>query len=143
MLYAPLLVIHSWLRWAVLGVGAAALVRGGRKSPLALAWLGLLDLQLVIGIALYGWLSPMTSAAFADFRGAMKDSVLRFWAVEHAFAMLLAVIVAHVGRVLSKRADDDARAARIMQITIALSLLCIVAGMPWSVTKYGRPLFRV
>lgn len=142
MLYAPLLIVHSWLRWAVLLVGGAALVRGGRKSPLALAWLGLLDLQLVIGIALYGWLSPMTSVAFADFRGAMKDPVLRFWAVEHAFAMLLAVIVAHVGRIISKRTDDDARAARIMRVTIALSLLCIVAGVPWSIMKYGRPLFR-
>ena len=30
--------------------------------------------------------------AFADFGGAMGNSVLRFWAVEHLFGMLIAVV---------------------------------------------------
>lgn len=141
-LYAAVLFVHSWLRWLILALGATAVARGRRNDPIASAWMGLLDLQVVIGIALYGWLSPITQAVFANFKGAMHDTVLRFWAVEHAFAMLLAVIVAHAGRIIAKRTQDDDRAAHIMRITIIVSLLCIVVGVPWSALKYGRPLFR-
>lgn len=142
-LYTAVLFVHSWLRWFILALGAAAVARGRRNDPIASAWLGLLDLQVVIGIALYGWISPITQAVFTNFKGAMHDAVLRFWAVEHGFAMLLAVIVAHVGRIIAKRAQDDDRAVRIMRLTIVISLICVVAGVPWSVMKYGRPLFRI
>ena len=37
--------------------------------------------------------SPMTQAAFADFGGAMGNSVMRFWAVEHIFGMLVASLL--------------------------------------------------
>lgn len=141
-LYSIVLLIHSWLRWLVLATGVAALARGRRSGPLPVVWLGLLDLQVVLGIVLYGWLSPITQVAFADMRAAMHDSVMRFWAVEHAFAMLVALIIAHVGRVMAKRATDETRGDRIMRVTIGLALLCIVAGVPWSAMRYGRPLFR-
>jgi hypothetical protein len=42
-----------------------------------------------------------------DSAGAMKDSVLRFYAVEHLAGMLLAVVVAQVGYSISKRAPTD------------------------------------
>lgn len=141
-LYSAVLFVHSWLRWIILLLGVTAIVRGRRNDPVASAWMGLLDLQIVIGITLYGWLSPITQAAFADFKGAMHDAVPRFWGVEHAFAMLLAAFVAHAGRIIAKRTQDDERAAAIMRITIVLALLCIVVGVPWSPLKYGRPLFR-
>lgn len=141
--YTVLLSIHSWLRWLVLALGCVALTRGGRRDPLASAWLGMLDLQVVIGLTLYFWLSPMTAAAFADPKSAMHDSVLRFWFVEHGFAMLVALIAAHVGWVRARRAESDEDAARVRRIAIAVALVAIVAGVPWSALKYGRPLFRV
>lgn len=34
----------------------------------------------------------------------MKDATLRFWAVEHGFTMLIAIVLITLGRVLSKKA---------------------------------------
>ena len=43
----------------------------------------------------------------ANFAAAMKDSTLRFFAVEHLSGMLLAVVIAQVGYSISKRAVTD------------------------------------
>ncbi|MEY2637389.1 MAG: hypothetical protein RLZZ197_1867 [Bacteroidota bacterium] len=42
-----------------------------------------LHTQLLIGLVLYLALSPVTTAAFADFGAAMKDSATRLILVEH------------------------------------------------------------
>ena len=84
MIYAAVLVIHSWLRWLVLLAGIAAFVRavsgaatGGMDSTDHRAgfWFSIaLDVQFLLGLILYVFLSPVTHAAFSDFAGAMKDS---------------------------------------------------------------------
>jgi hypothetical protein len=56
-----------------------------------------MDVQLLIGFLLYLFFSPMTTGALRDFGSAMGNSVLRFYAVEHLFGMVVAVIIAHVG----------------------------------------------
>jgi hypothetical protein len=44
--------------------------------------------------------------------------------------MLLALIVAHVGQVLSRRAKTDKGAARTVAIAIAVSLVLVIVGIP-------------
>ena len=114
-LYSTVLLLHSWLRWVALVLGVvttiAALVgRGSNSAPaadrLGLFFMIVLDVQLLLGLLLYFALSPVTAAAFKDFGAAMRDPALRFWAVEHAATMLLAVILAHVGNVLARKATD-------------------------------------
>ena len=73
-----------------------------------------LDVQMLLGLLLYGVLSPYTAAAMKDFGAAMRDPVLRFWAVEHLTMMLSAVVLVHVGRVLARkdrRRGQEAKAA--------------------------------
>jgi len=70
-----------------------------------LAFMASLDLQMLLGLLLYLVLSPTTAAIFPGLRGAMKDPVARFWAVEHVGTMMLAVCSAHVGRVLGRKAS--------------------------------------
>ena len=101
------------------------------------------DTQLLLGLSIYVFLSPSTHAAFQNFGAAMKNPTLRFWAVEHTLPMLVAVIVAHVGRVRGKRHGQDPKRQRAALITYLVFLGLVVLGMPWPGGAHGRPLFRL
>ena len=150
-MYPVILLLHSWLRWLALiaGVGATfgALSKGDGTVRSAERW-GLifmiaLDVQMLLGLLLYGVLSPYTTAAMKDFGAAMRDSELRFWAVEHVTMMLGAVILVHVGRVLARKSADVGKKRKRLLICFGLALLLILLGIPWPGMANGRPLFRV
>jgi hypothetical protein len=148
-MYPLLLVVHSVLRWAVLAAGGAAVLRavGGKRSWSAsddragLWFVVAMDLQFLLGLLLYVGVSPMTRVAFADFGAAMGNSMLRFWAVEHLFGMLIALALVHIGRVRIRKADT-ARRRRLALIFYGLALVVIVASIPWPGMPAARPLFR-
>jgi hypothetical protein len=151
-MYPSFLLIHSWLRWVVLLAGLVAVFRavGGwsgargwtRIDDRAGFWFTLaLDVQMVLGLVLYFFLSPFTTQALADFGGAMRVSATRFWAVEHVFGMVLALVLAHIGRVRVRNAPAS-RKHRVSAIFLGLALLVILASIPWPGMAAGRPLFR-
>lgn len=91
-MYAAVLFLHSWLRWLVLAAALVVLIRSLR------GWLGsrpwtatdtsagriftiVLDVQLLLGLILYAGLSPITWAALSDMGAAMRDGLMRYWAV--------------------------------------------------------------
>ena len=149
-MYSFVLVLHSWLRWIaiVAGIGATAAATssppaGGASDRLGLVFMISMDLQMLLGLLLYVFLSPSTAAIFKNFGAAMKDPVARFWAVEHVTMMLAAVVLAHVGRVLARKAaTPGAKRARLM-ICFGLATLLMIAGTPWPGMRAGRPLFRM
>jgi hypothetical protein len=150
-MYSVILLLHSWLRWLALGAGVAATVgafgSGGEALRRAERW-GLifmiaLDVQLLLGLLLYGALSPFTSQAMQDFGGAMRDPMLRFWAVEHFTMMLGAAIVVHIGRVLARSTPDAGKKRKRLLIGFAVAMLLVLAGIPWPWMAVGRPLFRI
>jgi len=101
-----------------------------------------LDLQMLLGLMLYLWLSPNMQPILSDFGAAMKDPALRFWAVEHVSTMFGAVVLAHAGRVLARKAKTaDAKRTRLLAC-FGLATVLIVLGMPWPGRPGGRPLFR-
>ena len=141
-MYGVVLLIHSWLRWAVLGAGLAAAVRGGARDSSAGRWFViLLDVQLLIGLLLYFVLSPFTKTALGDFGGAMGNSQLRFFAVEHVFGMVIGVALAHIGTAKLKKAPPERR-PKLALIFYGLALVAILASIPWPGMTAGRPLFR-
>ena len=101
-----------------------------------------LDLQLLIGLALYFLLSPITKAALSDFMGAMKVSAMRFWALEHWFGMIIAIALVHAGIARARRASDGRRKHRIVAIFFTLAMIAILASIPWPGTPNARPLIR-
>ena len=142
---------HSLLRWIVILACLWALLRvwsgffgrseWTRKDQMAgLIFTSLLNLQLVLGLILYG-ISPITRSAMMNFAAAMKDSLLRFYAVEHLAGMLLAVVIAQVGYSMSKRAGTDRGKFLRAAIAYSIAALLILASIPWPFMKYGRPLF--
>lgn len=152
-MYGIVLTLHSLLRWAVLITGILAASRGitgwRARRPWTLAderagfWFTLtLDLQFLLGLLLYAVLSPLTWAAFHDFGGAMRDTVLRFWAVEHVFGMLVGIALVHIGRARVHKTGNDGRRHRLVAIFFTLALLAILASIPWPTLPHGRPLLR-
>lgn len=148
MLYPLVLLIHSWVRWVALVAAIGAAFAAFRRQDTAAERWGLiamsaLDFQMLLGLMLYLAISPNMQQIFANFGGAMKDPTARFWAVEHISAMFAAVVIAHVGRVLGRKAKTpEARRTRIM-IAFGLASLLMIIGMPWPGRPGGRPLFRV
>ena len=152
MIYAVLLTIHSWFRWVVILAGLGAFLRGAAGSSGRKSWtpaddragfwfVTALDLQVLLGLLLYVFFSTSTPRGFADFGAAMKDSTLRFWAVEHVAGMLIGVALAHIGRVRSRKADS-LRRHKVVAIFFGLALLAILASIPWPGMAYARPLLR-
>lgn len=151
-MYTPTLFIHSLLRWLVLAAGFWAVVRallgllGGKPWTAADDKAGRLftmsmDVQLLIGLLLYGVLSPITRAAFADMGAAMRSGELRYWAVEHIAMMLIAVGLVHVGRSRSRKGTTPRARHRSAVIFFALALAALAAAIPWPFSSNARPLF--
>jgi hypothetical protein len=152
MLYAATLLIHSYLRWLVILAGLVAVARAmsgaSRRAPWTPAddkagfWFATaVDAQVVLGILLYAFLSPFTHQAFGDLGAAMKNSMLRFWAVEHITGMIVGVALVHIGRVRTRR-TDSLRRHKVAAIFFGLALVAILASVPWPGTPAARPLFR-
>jgi hypothetical protein len=81
-------------------------------------------------------------AIMDHFGDAMKDPALRFWAVEHTASMFAAIALAHVGRVLARKATTPAAKRTRLLVCFGLATLLIIIGMPWPGRPGGRALFR-
>ena len=152
-MYATVLLIHSWLRWLVLLAGLFAVGSalsgiaqkrgwGAMDNRAGLLFTIALDLQMLLGLVLYFLLSPLTRAALGDFGAAMGDSLLRFWAVEHVFGMLVGLVLAHRGRSRARAIQDPLKKHRAAAVFFVLALIAILASIPWPGMPAGRPLFR-
>lgn len=146
--YPTLLAIHSTLRWFVLIAGLAAIIGcligiSGRRpfAPLGrvlgLIYVSFLDTQFLVGILL-SIASPIVHAVFSNPAVGMKNHDLRFFAVEHTTYMMIALALAHIGAVKSRKATDSVKAYRMAMIWYGISLVVIVGGIPW-----WRPLIRI
>ena len=142
-MYTFVLAVHNIMRWIVIVLAIIALVRaywgwfGKREWSLTDRKVGMyfsisMDVQLLLGLILYFGLSPITRAAIQNIGAAMAEAGLRFFALEHLFVMLLAVIVVHIGTALSRKADDSMAKHRRAAIWFTLAVLLILVGMPWS-----------
>jgi len=142
---------HSLLRWIVIIACVWALMRvwsgffgrseWTRKDQMAgLFFTSILNLQFILGLVLYG-ISPITRTTMTNFAAVMKDSTLRFFAVEHLAGMVLAVVIAQIGYSISKRAATDRGKFLRSAIAYSIAAVLILASIPWPFMKYGRPLF--
>jgi uncharacterized membrane protein YozB (DUF420 family) len=146
--YTIVLTIHNLVRWIALVLGIVAVVLSvlgwfgrrpwtERERKLGSFFAITLDIQLLLGLLLYLFLSPITTAAFKDFGAAMGTDSMRFFVLEHSLYMLLAVVFAHLGSILPRRAKTDTAKFQRATIFLGLALLLILMGMPWM-----RPLLR-
>ncbi|HBY08441.1 MAG TPA: hypothetical protein DEH22_11875 [Chloroflexi bacterium] len=146
-MYPFVLFVHNSVRWIVLIAGVLAAGRAligwfGKKEwikqdrILGVIFTSSIDVQLLLGLLLYFVLSPITKGAFSDFGAAMNIPEQRFFALEHIFYMLLALVFAHLGSMLPKKVDEAPAKFKRAAIWFSLALVSILVGIPW-----WRPLF--
>jgi hypothetical protein len=141
-MYPIFLATHNIIRWVALILTILAVVRaylgwfGKREwtqrdrkigSYTAMAF----DIQLLLGLILYFVYSPLVRTALQDFGAAMQVADLRFFALEHAIFMVLAVVFAHLGSILPRKAEGSAGKHKRAAIAFSLALLMVLLGMPW------------
>lgn len=130
-----LLHAHSGLRWLILVAVIIAVLKsmvglfaGTNYTKfdkiVAVAFVGMMHLQLLIGLVLYFFYS-----SFVTYN--MSDPVSRFWSVEHLALMLFAVAAAQVGRSISKKTQDAQVKFRFQSIFFGMSLILMLLGIPW------------
>jgi hypothetical protein len=141
-MYTVLLHTHNMFRWLVLltlvlavsfaFIGWFKKREWSKKDNITGLLLTIFfDVQFLVGIILYAFVSPITKAAFSDFGAAMKNSDLRFYAVEHISLMLIALILVHIGRSKTKKAIGHWKKHRAATIFYGSALLLILAAIPW------------
>lgn len=146
-MYNGLLTTHSLLRWVMLILLIMSIFRAynGWKSlrsftpgdkKLTLFTLIFSHIQLLVGFLLY-MVSPAVQQALPDMGAAMKDKMLRFWAVEHISMMIISILIITIGYSLSKRASNDADRFRKIFIYFLISLIIILITIPWPFTQTG------
>jgi hypothetical protein len=151
IMYYSFLFIHSWLRWAVLILAVIVIVRSlsgwfgkkpfsGSDSRFSVFLVASVHLQLVLGLILYFIYSPNGYAAFQSGANVMKDSAVRYWAVEHISMMILAVVFIQVGRTLSKKAKTAIAKHKNLAIFTIIGLLLVLSRIPWDQVRMFRGL---
>ncbi|MEO7983025.1 MAG: hypothetical protein ABI688_02980 [Bacteroidota bacterium] len=146
-MYKGLLHLHSVLRWVILILLLLAIYKsfvdrnrtftpGHKKTGLFL--MICCDVMLLLG--LYQWFTGNWGLKSIQQNGigvVMKNAVLRFYAVEHITAMLIAIILVHVGYSYSKKNIPDPVKHKRTLLYFGLALLIILISIPWPFRMVG------
>lgn len=138
-----LILLHSITRYlvliALLGVIIQSLVGmlqskpyGKLENKAGLYLFIFTHTQLLLGLILY-----FTSPAVIFSGASMKDSVARYWLVEHSLMMLIAIVLITMARITSKKMPTDAAKHKRLFIFNTLALLLIILAISMS----GRSFF--
>lgn len=143
--------LHSLLRYVILIVGIIAIIKMAKgmssnkkftdadKKP-GLFFLISMDLQLLIGLVLYfigNWgIKQIQAVGFGE---VMSNSIGRFFAMEHALGMVIAIILVHVGFAMTKKTDvPDQKRFKHGFFFFLIAYLLILAFIPWPFRELGR-----
>lgn len=131
--------VHSGLRWVVLILLLMAIANAyngwQKRQPYTssdkkkhLFAMIFCHIQLLIGLVAYAlnWGGKVRMEA-----GVMKDSIGRFYTMEHAVLMILALVIITIGFSKSKKILETPRKFRMIFITYLIGLILILAGIPW------------
>ena len=153
-MYNGLLHLHNLLRWVILLLIVVAIVRsfvgmsgnkpftnGDKKIGLFL----MIAAHITFLIGLYQWIAGAMGLKMinsAGFGVVMKDSVARFWTIEHPVGMLIAIILITIGRRQSKSPiSDNAKHKKTFWFYL-IALIIIIATVPWPFREgIARPWF--
>ena len=143
------LILHNLVRWAVIGLGAAAIYKSfsglssGRfeeaDGKFGRLFAVSLDVQMLLGIMMYLFFSRITTSAFENMGSAMGNPVMRFWLVEHSTIMVAALALAHIGVARVRKGADPKAKHRASLIFFGIALLLILVGTPWPWSTASRP----
>jgi hypothetical protein len=133
---------HNILRWLVVLFGVLSLFTGMRglsgkrnftdgDKRTAFFFLIACDLQLLIGLALYFMKGYFRNFSGGNMGVVMKDSIQRFWTIEHFIGMLIAIIIVHIGYSGTKGNRPHASKFRRLFWCSLIALILIALMVPW------------
>lgn len=141
-MYNGLLHLHNFMRWIILLFLLIALVQAfGKKQGIQKTslWL-LIAAHITLLIGLYQYFAGAVGYKLIQqngFGAVMKDSAMRFWAVEHITGMLIAIILITIARGKAKRSGYSAASWLYL-----VALIIILAVVPWPFRDVvARPWF--
>jgi hypothetical protein len=85
-------------------------------------------------IGLYQWFAGpwgLKNISALGMKVVMKDSVYRFYAIEHLTGMIIAIALITVGRGVSKKNIPDAQKHKKTFWFFLIALIIILASIPW------------
>jgi uncharacterized membrane protein len=142
MFYNGTLGLHSLLRWGIILLLLVNISRNFLEDDKTytksdrswnLRLVIITHLNLLIGLYQY-FFGPkgMALVKMYGMADVMKNSVQRFWVVEHIAGMLIAVVLITITSSISKKPSDDdaAKHKKLMWFYIA-ALVVIIASVPW------------
>ena len=97
-------------------------------------------LQLVIGLVLY-FISPVVEVALSNFGETMRDTTMRYWAVEHIASMIVGIGIITLGRIMAKKGKNDSAKFRRQAVYFVLAMVLIFSAIPWPWSAVARPWF--
>lgn len=152
-MYNGLIHLHNFLRWVILFLLIVAIVRhfvgmtgkkpftnGDKKVDLFL--MIATHVQFLLGLVQWFIGDFGLNLARNGMGEVMKNSVFRFWVVEHPVGMLLSVIFITIGRgVVKKNIPDPSKHKKAFWLFL-FALIFILASVPWPGREgIARPLF--
>ena len=72
----------------------------------------------------------------------MRAAPIRFFAVEHPVGMIVAIALAHVGRVRVRKTPDSESRHKQTLVFFGLALVVLLLSLPWPIGPGARSLFR-
>jgi low temperature requirement protein LtrA len=137
---------HSGLRWIVLAGLIIAIINSfsgksaGRDFTEKDRKLGLIafiasHVQLVLGLVLY-FISNKV-----DLAHLFANKVTRFYGLEHAVGMLIAIILITMGYMKAKRGTDAQKRFSSMATMYLVALILILVSIPWPFRGLGGSWF--
>jgi hypothetical protein len=152
-MYTGLVHLHNLLRWIILILIVIAIVRhfsgmnqkrgvnaGDKKIDLFL----MISAHITLILGLVQWFVGDFGLKLIQNAGmstVMKESALRFWAVEHITGMIIAIVLITIGRGKVKRAVDYSAHKKAFTFFL-LALIIILASVPWPFREaVARPWF--
>ncbi|GAB4040700.1 hypothetical protein [Spirosoma gilvum] len=153
MIYPILLVVHSALRWLVLGSLLTALgtsysgwLRGRTyqrvDQTLRVLATSIAHTQLLVGFYLYS-LSPIVSYYWKFSPNASQSPEFRFFSLIHIGLMFTAVVIMTIGSSKAKRQPTAQEKFKTTAIYFTITLLLILIAIPWPFSPLAtRPWLR-
>lgn len=143
-MYTGLVHLHNLLRWVVLialliTIFKLVLKQDALKTSKVLLMSA--HTTLILGLYQYFFGNvgfQMIKSTVGGMKVVMKDAASRFWAVEHAFSMILVIAFITIGHIKYKKTGKS----NPTLVFLVLALVLILLMTPWPFKEgVGRPWY--
>jgi hypothetical protein len=154
-IYPIVLALHNITRWLVLFLGVWSCVQLWVGHIQHLTWRPIntlllrvfayvISVQCVLGFIVYltpdGFVNGILNLGVVVW---MKNTILRFYALEHPLQMFIAIAVSHINNyIVRHRLKSDVQRYKVGAWLMLFVILLIITAVPWPFLVHGRPWLR-